>query len=373
MIIAVVMLRNEADILPAWLCHMAALCDQIFAVDHLSTDGSSEILHGFASVGVPIRVWRMEEPGYWQSAVTTELARHAFQSGADWILPFDVDEFLEIESKEALRSVLDRQKNPLGFWRWRHAVPVGQGLATGKIDWLSAKLLANPDFAPANGGKIVLHRAVSQRLPSFRLGSGNHLLHGLPFAKAIRGEPMGSLWHLPVRSREQIIRKLRRDVASHENSRATSLPELESAGRLKRQLLESIENDFGDLEILQRVGLGYGEVGIRCLNEADLLTRAVSVSPTFVMTHIPALIDQQKVSYDKKRPVISQDRTDVPLAKARLLDGSVAITSGDFGSIFLLRLENILAKYFTPGFRIARFVATRFVAWRLNMRAEKRV
>lgn len=362
------MLRNEADILPTWLHHMAALCDRIFVVDHLSTDGSSEILHGFASAGMPIRVWRMEEPGYWQSAVTTELARHAFQSGADWILPFDVDEFLEIESKEALQGALDRQKNPLGFWRWRHAVPVRQSLTTGKIDWPSPELLANPDFAPANGGKIVLHRAVSQRLPAFRLGSGNHLLHGLPFAKAIRGEAMGALWHLPVRSRGQIIRKLRRDVASHANSRAASLPELEGAGRLKQQLLDRIENDADDMKVLQRVGLGYGEIGIRCLDDPDLLARAVSVSPKFVMAHISELPSHYAVNYDDEATTNSQAKTDLALAKARLLNESVAIKSENFWPYFLFHLENILGRYFTPGLRLARFISTQFVAWRLNMR-----
>jgi hypothetical protein len=117
------MLRDETDILPAWLRHMTAICDQIFAVDHLSRDDSSEILQHFAKAGLPVRTWTMSDPGHWQSDVSTELARFAFREGADWVLPFDVDEFLDVESKEDLEKLLQSQKDPLAFWRWRHLTP----------------------------------------------------------------------------------------------------------------------------------------------------------------------------------------------------------------------------------------------------------
>ena len=363
------MLRDEADILPVWLRHIGALCDKIFVVDHLSNDGSSEILHCFSEAGLPIRSWRMDEPGYWQSAVTTELARWAFQSGAEWVLPFDVDEFLDIQSKEQLRATLDQHEEPLGFWRWRHAVPSEDSLATGSLDWSSPQLLANPKPAPANGGKVVLHRSVYQKLPGFRLGSGNHLLHGAPFAKAIRGSSLGTLWHLPVRSREQILRKLRRDLASHSNAQATALPELGAAALLKAQLLERISESADDFEVLQRMGLGYGEMGMRCLDDPGLLTRAVRVSPRLVMAHPPSLpLNEQPPAQDKSS-LTNQKSTTHILAKAHLSDKVIEILPEGAWARFLLGLENGLLKFFTPGLRLARFMATRFVVWRLDMLA----
>lgn len=363
------MLRDEADILPVWLRHMAALCDQIFVVDHLSNDGSSEILKHFAEAGLPIRSWRMDDPGYWQSAVTTELARWAFQSGAEWVLPFDVDEFLDIESKEQLRASLAQQKEPLGFWRWRHAVPSEESLATGSFDWTSPRLLANLNPAPANGGKIVIHRTVYHKLPGFRLGSGNHLLHGVPFAKAIRGNAQGTLWHLPVRSREQILRKLRRDLASHSNARATALPELGGAALLKAQLLERISKSADDLEVLQRMGLGYGELGARCFDDPGLLMRAVRVSPRLVMAHPPSLPMDEQSPIRGICSLNNHGSTTHVLAKAHLSDKVVEIIPEGAWARFLLGLENSLSKFFTPGLRLARFVATKFVVWRLDMPA----
>ena len=361
------MLRDEADILPVWLRHMTALCDQIFAVDHLSNDGSSETLNRFIEAGLPIRSWRMDEPGYWQSAVTTELARFAFQSCAEWVLPLDVDEFLDIESKENLRALLGQQMEPLAFWRWRHAVPSEESLATGNIDWSSPQLLANPNPAPGNGGKVVLHRSVYHKLPGFRLGSGNHLLHGAPFAKAIRGDALGTLWHLPVRSRKQILRKLHRDLASHTNAQSTTLPELGGVALLKAQLLERISHSADDFALLQRMGIGYGELGMRCFDDSELLVRAVRVCPSFVMAEIPSLSFDQALPAQGMPSLPSYDSTTHVLTKARLSAKMVEITPEGTWARFLLGLENSLLKFFTPGLRLARFLATRFVAWRLDM------
>lgn len=369
MIVAIVMLRDEADILPAWLRHMAALCDRILVVDHRSTDGSSEILHHVASAGVPIRVWRMEEPGHWQSDVTTELAKFAFQEGADWVLPFDVDEFVEIESKEKLETLLRRQNHPLVFWRWRHLSPQLNALKTGQFDLFADSFIANPKPADSWLGKVALERTVFQKLPSFRLGHGNHKVHGTAFAKAMRGKTIGTLWHLPVRSREQMIRKLSRDVASYSNSRGGALPELEGAVPLKRQLLQKISENPDDLEVLQRMGLGYWEKGLSCLNDPDILRSAVMVSPTIARANLPPhLFNNVTLGRVDSSPASARLTTHA-LVQARLTDTRVEIQAAGLKRALSYALERNLTRYFTPGLRLARFFSTRFVTARLGVTA----
>jgi len=105
MIIAVMMVRNEADIIGANLAyHLSLGVDQILVADNGSTDGTAAILDRFAARG---RVHVSLRPGrFLQAATTTELAREAFLRGADWVIPIDADEFWHV-ADGTLRDVLD--------------------------------------------------------------------------------------------------------------------------------------------------------------------------------------------------------------------------------------------------------------------------
>jgi len=105
MIIAVMMVRNEADIIGANLAyHLSLGIDQILVADNGSTDRTVAILDRFAASG---RVHVSRRPGpFLQAATTTELAHEAFRRGARWVLPIDADEFWHVPNGR-LRDVLD--------------------------------------------------------------------------------------------------------------------------------------------------------------------------------------------------------------------------------------------------------------------------
>jgi len=94
---ATLMIRDEADILPAWLTyHVAQGVDVFIITDNGSTDGSTTILEEFAArtdVVVDLRhdpVHRKQ-----QGALVTGMARDAAAvHGADWVVNADADEFL---------------------------------------------------------------------------------------------------------------------------------------------------------------------------------------------------------------------------------------------------------------------------------------
>jgi hypothetical protein len=105
-IACIAMIRNEVDILPAFLGHVAHLFDFALLVDHHSEDGSSDLLDRASADWPGLHVWRLTAPGYWQSAVMTALAQEAFRRGADWVVPLDADEFLRLANRPALETIL---------------------------------------------------------------------------------------------------------------------------------------------------------------------------------------------------------------------------------------------------------------------------
>ena len=109
-IFAVMMVRNEADILRVNLLHHLALgVDRFLIVDNGSCDGTDRILEEL-SRDKRIR-WRRDPGPYRQSEITTLLAREAFREGAGWVIPIDADEFWYAPGGD-FRGVLE--KSPAG-------------------------------------------------------------------------------------------------------------------------------------------------------------------------------------------------------------------------------------------------------------------
>lgn len=91
MIAAVATTYNEADIIEATIRHLLAHgIDAVWVYDGMSTDGTRDVL-----AALPVTVLDdICEPYYHrQPLLTTELAHMAGEAGADWIVPFDADEF----------------------------------------------------------------------------------------------------------------------------------------------------------------------------------------------------------------------------------------------------------------------------------------
>jgi hypothetical protein len=362
-IAAVAMVRDEADILPAFLAHAAALFDLVLVADHASTDATPAILAGAVAAGLPVVALRVAAEGYWQSAVMGALAREAFARGADWVFPIDADEFLEVPDASALRALLAAQASPVVFWRWRHAVPVADVLeGAAPPGWPAPRWLANPSPAGQGRGKVMLHRRLAERLPGFEIGAGNHSVIGLPpFAKTETGPTIGVLWHLPLRSRAQFLAKLHRDLKAQRGVDGRPIAGMAFSVGIKQHLLDSLLAAPADSALLQRIGLGYWEEGIACLDPAAGRAAPVPLAPPLPMLALPA-----------PAPVAPPPATPLPLpagtlvAEARLAGAMVEVRPAPPGRQRAEAFEAWLRRRFTPGLRIARFTATRVARWRLS-------
>ena len=88
---AVSMFRNEEDVAEHVVRHMLDECDFVVVADNNSTDRSRQLLE---AIGDP-RLFIYDEPSfaYNQAATMNRMAAAAVCAGADWVVPFDFDEW----------------------------------------------------------------------------------------------------------------------------------------------------------------------------------------------------------------------------------------------------------------------------------------
>jgi hypothetical protein len=94
-IFGVTMLRNEADIVEAFVRHNLSILDGLVVIDHGSIDETSEILTRMHREGLRIRIVRDIVPGFFQAERLTAITRETLAvEDADFVFPLDADEFL---------------------------------------------------------------------------------------------------------------------------------------------------------------------------------------------------------------------------------------------------------------------------------------
>ncbi len=202
--------RDEADVIELSVMHQLRQgLDAVLVADNGSRDGTAEILARIAR-NHPVYVASDTWPVWNQAVKTTLLADAARRAGADWILPFDADEFWFARGSsvaEYLRAV------PANFVHAsiHNVFPLSEHAVPGHATPLRFDLTAH-------GLKKVAFRA--HRFASVSQGN-HHAFRWGPRSDGLR------IAHLPWRSYAQMRRKvasgsaalrlagLPRDVAGH--------------------------------------------------------------------------------------------------------------------------------------------------------------
>lgn len=206
-IVMTLLVRDEADIIDAQIAfHLNAGVDFVIAMDHLSNDGTTEILRWYEQEGV-LHLIRQEDPVLREAQWVTEIARlAATEFDADWVINADADEFWWPRArslKEIFMAVPDRYGVVYGMWR-NFAPRLGSG------EFYEKMIVRIPSVPLATGSTIVnwvSRKAAHRGDPLVVIGSGKHDAQSDRLRPVRTWFPIEVL-HFPIRSERQSERKL---------------------------------------------------------------------------------------------------------------------------------------------------------------------
>jgi len=219
-LIGAAQVRNEADIIEAFVRHNLSRLDGLLVIDHRSDDRTRDILAALAREGLPLAVSLDDDPAQRQPENITRLAREAFGHGADCVVPLDADEFLKVPDRAALeRTLASLPPDLCAALEWQTYVPEGRADAAHPLAAARRRRAVE-----AHGlYKVVLTRAFAHA-PAAVVGPGNHtvLMTGpqqdvarTPVRLARLPSAIAALAHFPVRSIDQLVRKIELGWAAH--------------------------------------------------------------------------------------------------------------------------------------------------------------
>ena len=233
-LVAVSVVKNEADIIEAFVRHNQTCVDEHLIFDHDSTDGTREILLQLVRDGLPLRLFTGDALGKLQLSRTHHLCRLAFnEHGADWVLPLDGDELINVENRATLESELGS-----GDSAGPKCLPLLNYSSTTADDPAEMNPVRRIQHRPAGAVttfKVLIPRSLGTA-PDVATGEGNHALQRGSEVLPAKTLTQASLAHFPLRSPEQqVLRVVTAEL--QKLSRGRAYEGLDTHYRLGFQLL----------------------------------------------------------------------------------------------------------------------------------------
>lgn len=248
---ALMLVRDEEDIVGSTIDHLLVQgVSGLIVADHGSTDRTWQVLEDAAARSDRVHVLRDLEPGFYQGAKTSFLARQAWRAGADWIVPVDADEHWYALGCD-LASFFSKEDGDVVWAKMHEVFPSAteQALDPGGT--------VQVERDPGGIAKVAFRAR-----PWVWVGEGNHTIRGW------RGDRTASLriLHYQYRSLAQFRAKNRRgveglsqttglsaDVGSHWVEQA-AMDETQQVHRWG-ELVSGSREDFGIRQRSERVVL----------------------------------------------------------------------------------------------------------------------
>lgn len=198
-------IRDEIDIIETWLNHVDSLFDRVYLIDHQSIDGTGELLKQAVSQREDWEYYFLDCKTKLQAEVSTLVMHEAFAKDLDFLFFLDVDEFIQVHSRCELEHLLSGSRDPNTMWdlHWKNTIRGDLHEEFFKFE--------SPLYVPekeSNHKKIIIPSEIYKNFgKELRIIYGNHsvFVKSLGRLNSIR---MGTILHLPVRSRDQVEKKV---------------------------------------------------------------------------------------------------------------------------------------------------------------------
>jgi glycosyltransferase involved in cell wall biosynthesis len=236
-VIAVACVRDESDIIEAFVRHNLAQVTRLIVLDNGSGDGTLEILNSLKEEGLHLDIHHDPSPGKYLSQRMTRLMREYAigRHDADWVLPLDADELVSIRENGSLVPDAADADKPLEL-PWRSYLPDSGDDPTELNPVVRIRRRIAEETNPLV--KVFVPAHLGRRADAVLL-QGNHEL-------SVDGRPCNSvrhhgacLAHFPVRSRGQFVAKT---VLGHLQNLAKAFHD-PRAGVPHRDYFEMLQHD----------------------------------------------------------------------------------------------------------------------------------
>lgn len=233
---AVMLVKDEADVLEPVLRHLAWHVDEIIVAENNSTDDTPRILSRLRDdEGLPIVLVLDEEVGYFQSRKTSELAALALARGHSWVVPCDADEvwYVGADIARPISAFLGGQGREVMYVKaelYNH-LPTSSDYEDSRPNPLRQIGWRQRDHAP-------LAKVACKLRDGLKIAAGNHAAWAPGSGLTVGGLVIR---HFSWRSPEQYVRKIRNGAAAYA---ATDLPE--STGAHWRMFGDPLSDSFDE-------------------------------------------------------------------------------------------------------------------------------
>lgn len=267
--VTVSLMRNEADIVEAFIRYHQQFVSGMLFIDHRSEDNSREIVNALKAEGLPVELKTTDVLAFDQAEMINAHTRLAIELfDADWVIPLDLDECISTTATFKPLDELERLTDefPLRM-PWRTYVPT----ASDNLDERNPfKRITNRlEQEPEQYYKVAVPSKLLKGNRHY-ISTGNHAL--VAHRKRDALQPLTAehthVAHFPVRSPEQYARKVLLGWLS-----------MLAKGDRHRKDAYHWKHNFD--QVLKRGGLGYKELEAICTNylSADNKDHPLVVDP----------------------------------------------------------------------------------------------
>lgn len=209
---AICWVRNEEDIVEAFVRHTLSMVDHMVLVLHRSDDCTQEILKELVTEGLSLEIRHNSSLVHEQSAVLTALMHEVAQE-SKWILPLDADEFLVTAKRMPFVEAIEKlPQEGVSLLLWHTYVP----LPEDDHDQMNVlmRMQHKRSYEQQPFSKVIIPAHLIRNSKEALLPEGSHEL--ILEKRVSKLEcPTLHLGHFPVRSAGQFKQKIVRGWESH--------------------------------------------------------------------------------------------------------------------------------------------------------------